>query len=176
MSGFFNSLSDGCVTFEKCGDVIVSPQDNMIGLFCRFCSDIYTNLSEFLHHLQRMHSDVIKFTKAHNVYSMEELLSSTDTQNDVHLQANSSSTSSSYSGNPADTADATNATTACLNSLNTISCTMETDAVASIATNKNIVSALETYEVEYQETKDSQKITSPKAEGESIEFLQLKMI
>lgn len=175
MSCFFNSLSDGCVTFEKCGDVIVSPQDNMIGMFCRFCSDIYTNLSEFLHHLQWMHSDVLRFTKAHNVYSMEELMSSTDTQNDVHLQANSSSSSSSDSGMPADAADATDASTGCLSSV--ISCTMESDAIASIVMNKNILKALATYEVDYQETKASKKTNSPKnvlqwqAEGESNELL-----
>ncbi|TDG45292.1 hypothetical protein AWZ03_008261 [Drosophila navojoa] len=128
----------------------------MIGMFCRFCSDIYTNLSKFLHHLQWMHSDVLKFTKAHNVYSMEELLSSSDTQNDVHLQANSSSRSSSDSGMPADKADATDS------SNSGISYTMESDAIASIVMNKNILSALATYEVDYQETKASKKTNSPK--------------
>ncbi|XP_023160001.2 protein teflon isoform X2 [Drosophila hydei] len=156
MNCFFNSLSEGCVNFEKCGDVIVSPKDNMIGMFCHFCSDIYTNLSEFLHHLQWMHNDVLKFTETYNVYSVEELLSSADTQVDVQSQANSSS--SSDSGMPADTADATGTT--CLN--NGISCTTQTDAIASIALNQNILSALASYEVDYQETKASKKTNSPK--------------
>lgn len=156
MNCFFNSLSEGCVNFEKCGDVIVSPKDNMIGMFCHFCSDIYTNLSEFLHHLQWMHNDVLKFTETYNVYSVEELLSSADTQVDVQSQANSSS--SSDSGMPADTADATGTT--CLN--NGTSCTTQTDAIASIALNQNILSALASYEVDYQETKASKKTNSPK--------------
>lgn len=106
MSSLINLLSDRCVNFEKCGDVVVSPKDNMIGVFCHFCCDIFKNLLEFLHHLQNAHSDVLAFTKSHNVYSMEQLMSVPDRSllvlsQEVQLQADCSN-SSNDSGVPAD--------------------------------------------------------------------------
>ncbi|XP_017077822.1 protein teflon [Drosophila eugracilis] len=75
MSTFLEMLSgDQNVDLKKCGDVVISPSDNMIALYCHFCSDIYTNLPEFLRHLQWAHVDVLHFTKEPNVYSVEELL------------------------------------------------------------------------------------------------------
>ncbi|XP_064537925.1 protein teflon isoform X2 [Drosophila montana] len=141
MSSFLNLLSDDCVNFEKCGDVIVSTKDNMIGIYCHFCCDIYTNLSEFLHHLQWMHNNLLGFTKPHSVYTVEELMA----QEDVQTQTNISS-SSSDSGLPADAAAAAEAT--CLGRGN--SCSMETDP-----TNQNICKALS--ELDYRKTKSINK-------------------
>ncbi|XP_034477569.1 protein teflon isoform X2 [Drosophila innubila] len=106
MSSLINHLSDGCVNFEKCGDVVVSPKDNMIGVFCHFCCDIFTSLLQFLHHLQDAHNDVLAFTKAHNVYTVEQLMSLPDRSSpvqsqDAELQANCSN-SSGDSGVPAE--------------------------------------------------------------------------
>ncbi|KAM8712626.1 hypothetical protein ACLKA7_013028 [Drosophila subpalustris] len=105
MSALINRLSDGCVDFEKCGDVVVSPKDNMIGVFCHFCCDIFRSLLEFLHHLQDAHNDVLWFPRPHNVYTVEQLLSLPDRSSpvqsgDAQMQANCSS--SCDSGIPAD--------------------------------------------------------------------------
>lgn len=125
MSSFINLLSDGCVDFEKCGDVVVSVKDNIIGMFCHFCSDIFTSLSEFLHHLQWVHNDVLSFTEEHNVYTMEELMSLPDSP------SNSSSSDSRVA------ADATSAiSVTCVDGLNI-----------------NIMNALAAYGVEYDELK-----------------------
>lgn len=105
MSSFVNLLSDDYVDFEKCGDVVLSTKDNMIGLYCRFCCDIFTNLNEFFHHLQLIHNDVLNFTKEHNVYSIEELMFSSDQDNDIESQT--SSGCNSDSGAPVDAALAT---------------------------------------------------------------------
>ncbi|KAH8418618.1 hypothetical protein KR222_006748 [Zaprionus bogoriensis] len=78
MNSFVNKLSNDYVNFEKCGDVVVSPKDNMIGMFCHFCCDLFTNLPEFMHHLQEAHNDVLGFTSAYNVYSIEELMGLSD--------------------------------------------------------------------------------------------------
>lgn len=78
MSSFVNLLSDGCADIKKCGDVVVSAKDNMIGMFCQFCCDIFTNINQFWHHLQLMHNDKLHFTKEHNVYSIEELMCLSD--------------------------------------------------------------------------------------------------
>ncbi|XP_039484086.1 protein teflon [Drosophila santomea] len=76
MSTFLDMLSGSqCVSLEKCGDVVVSTNDCMIALYCHFCRDLFTQLPEFLRHLQGAHSDVLHFTKEHNVYSVEELMS-----------------------------------------------------------------------------------------------------
>ncbi|XP_030554625.1 protein teflon isoform X2 [Drosophila novamexicana] len=141
MSSFLNLLSDDCVNFEKCGDVIVSTKDNMIGIFCHFCCDIYTNLSEFLHHLQWMHNNLLGFTKPHNVYTVEELMAQEDAQTQANLSSNSSD-----SGLPADAAAAAEAT--CLERGN--SCNMETEP-----TNQNICKALS--ELDYRRTKTINK-------------------
>lgn len=89
MSSFVNLLSDDYVDFEKCGDMVLSSKDNMIGLYCRFCCDIFTNLNEFFHHLQLIHNDVLHFTKEHNVYSIEELICPSDQENDNESQTSS---------------------------------------------------------------------------------------
>ncbi|EDW60509.2 protein teflon isoform X2 [Drosophila virilis] len=141
MSSFLNLLSDDCVNFEKCGDVIVSTKDNMIGIFCHFCCDIYTNLSEFLHHLQWMHNNRLGFTKPHNVYTVEELMA----QEEAQTQANLSSHSSD-SGLPADATAAAEAT--CLGRGN--SCDMATEPI-----NQNICKALS--ELDYRRTKTINK-------------------
>lgn len=154
MSSFLNLLSDDCVNFEKCGDVIVSTKDNMIGIFCHFCCDIYTNLSEFLHHLQWMHNNLLGFTKPHNVYTVEELMAQEDAQTQANLSSNSSD-----SGLPADAAAAAEAT--CLERGN--SCNMETEP-----TNQNICKALS--ELDYRRTKTINKnatVLQWRAEGES---------
>ncbi|ALC40526.1 tef [Drosophila busckii] len=99
MTTFLDLLAKGEVKMEKCGDVVVSPQDNMIGLFCHFCCDIFTNLTEFMNHLQWMHNNMIAFTKEHNVYTVEELMALEDppSQQDADdiSQANSSRSSDS---------------------------------------------------------------------------------
>lgn len=100
MSSFVNLLSDGCADIEKCGDVVVSVKDNMIGMFCQFCCDIFTNINQFLHHLQLMHNDKLRFTKAHNLYNIEELICPSDQEENVELYTNSSK--GSVAGVPAE--------------------------------------------------------------------------
>lgn len=114
MSSFVNLLSDDYVDFEKCGDVVLSTKDNMIGLYCRFCCDIFTNLNEFFHHLQLIHNDVLHFTKEHNVYSIEELICLSDQENDNESQT--SSGRDSVSGAPVVAALATDGNHRILNS------------------------------------------------------------
>jgi len=65
----------------------------MIALYCHFCRDLFTQLPEFLRHLQSNHSDVLHFTKEHNVYSVEELLSGE--QGKAHEDAQSAGHNSS---------------------------------------------------------------------------------
>ncbi|KMY94456.1 protein teflon [Drosophila simulans] len=94
MSKFLDMLSGSqCVSLEKCGDVVVSTNDCMIALYCHFCRDLFTQLPEFLRHLQSNHSDVLHFTKEHNVYSVEELLSGE--QDKAHEDAQSAGHNSS---------------------------------------------------------------------------------
>lgn len=102
MSSFVNLLSDGCADIEKCGDVVVSAKDNMIGMFCHFCCDIFTNINQFWHHLQLLHNDKLRFTKEHNVYSIEELICPSDQEENVELHTNSSM--GSVAGVPAEAA------------------------------------------------------------------------
>ncbi|XP_017024644.1 protein teflon [Drosophila kikkawai] len=82
--GFLADLMahDGQIAFEKCGDVVVSPKDNQIALFCHFCKDLITHLPQFLRHLHEAHGDVLHFTQEHNVYSVEELLSGEEAEKD----------------------------------------------------------------------------------------------
>ncbi|XP_016988738.1 protein teflon isoform X1 [Drosophila rhopaloa] len=76
MSSFMDMLTGSrSVDLKKCGDVVVSPSDNMVAVYCHFCRDIFTNLREFLRHLQWAHVDVLHFTKEQNGYCVEELLS-----------------------------------------------------------------------------------------------------
>ncbi|EDV55665.1 protein teflon [Drosophila erecta] len=98
MSAFLDKLSGSqCVSLEKCGDVVVSTNDCMIALYCHFCRDLFTQLPEFLRHLQGAHSDVLHFTKEHNVYSVEELMSGEqdDAQEDAHSAGHNSSSGDS---------------------------------------------------------------------------------
>ncbi|XP_070068306.1 protein teflon isoform X1 [Drosophila takahashii] len=76
MASFLDMLTgSSSVDLKKCGDVVVSPSDNMLAIYCHFCRDIFTHLPEFLRHLQWAHVDQLHFTKEHNVYSVEELMS-----------------------------------------------------------------------------------------------------
>ncbi|XP_017146220.1 protein teflon [Drosophila miranda] len=95
MSSFLDILGDGHVNFEKCGDVVVSPKDNMVAMFCHFCKDIFTHLPEFMRHLQWSHSDVLQFTKEQNVYRVEELMALESSEDDVQSQENSCSSGDS---------------------------------------------------------------------------------
>ncbi|XP_043641504.1 protein teflon [Drosophila teissieri] len=98
MSTFLDMLSGSqCVSLEKCGDVVVSTTDCMIALYCHFCRDLFTQLPEFLRHLQSAHSDVLHFTKEHNVYSVEELMSGEqeEAQEDAQSVGHNSSSSDS---------------------------------------------------------------------------------
>ncbi|XP_016947082.2 protein teflon [Drosophila biarmipes] len=94
---FLDMLSgSGDVDLKKCGDVVVSPSDNMIALYCHFCRDIFTQLPEFLRHLQWAHADALHFTKEHNVYSVEELMSDEqEGQEDAQSAGDSSSSGDS---------------------------------------------------------------------------------
>ncbi|XP_041563167.1 protein teflon isoform X2 [Drosophila elegans] len=94
MSTFMDMLtSSQCVDLKKCGDVVVSPSDNMVAIYCHFCRDIFAHLPEFLRHLQWSHYDVLNFTKEQNVYSLEELLSEEE-----YAQSTGNNNSSSSSG------------------------------------------------------------------------------
>ncbi|XP_030388441.1 protein teflon isoform X2 [Scaptodrosophila lebanonensis] len=106
MPTFLDMLTgEDSVHLEKCGDVVVSPKDNVFALFCHFCRDMFaTNLPEFLRHLQSVHCDVLHFTKEHNVYSVEELLAGTPTQ-DTDAQSQADSSCSGDSGMPAENDD-----------------------------------------------------------------------
>lgn len=76
-------LPDGNdVNFEKCGDVVISPKDNVVALFCHFCRDMFTSLPKFVRHLQWAHGDVLSFKQEQNVYSVEELMSSSGAEED----------------------------------------------------------------------------------------------
>ncbi|EDV98135.1 GH22944 [Drosophila grimshawi] len=136
MSSILNPMSNSCVNYEKCGDVIVSPKNNVIKMYCNFCSDLFENLVEFLHHLQWMHNDVLGFDKPYNVYNIEQLLPQTDAAEDLESQAESSS--SSDSGIPSNT-----------------SYELEPETKSSQARNKNILDALAAYDVDYKKGKES---------------------
>ncbi|KAI8039990.1 hypothetical protein M5D96_007415 [Drosophila gunungcola] len=72
MSTFMDMLTGSqCVDLKKCGDVVVSPSDNMWA-----------------------HVDVLNFTKEQNVYSLEELLS----EEEYAQSAGNNSSSSGDSG------------------------------------------------------------------------------
>ncbi|XP_051861349.1 protein teflon [Drosophila albomicans] len=83
MSLFANLLLETCVNFEKCGDVVVSRKENIVGLSCQFCYDIFNSVIEFLHHLQKMHCDILEFPREHNVYTMDEIMSLEDDDDEV---------------------------------------------------------------------------------------------
>lgn len=93
---------DGQMDFEKCGDVVVSPKDNKIALFCHFCKDLFTYLPEFLRHLQVAHGDVLHFTKEHHVYSVEELLSAGGTEDQEGEEIANSSQDGDVAEEPGD--------------------------------------------------------------------------
>ncbi|XP_022227564.2 protein teflon [Drosophila obscura] len=115
MSSFLDLLGDGGhVHFEKCGDVVVSPKDNMVAMFCHFCRDIFTHLPEFMRHLQWSHSDVLTFTKEQNVYRVEELMSLESSEEDTQSQANSCSSGDSGLAGEMEDADAGPGSSECL--------------------------------------------------------------
>ncbi|XP_001360712.4 protein teflon isoform X1 [Drosophila pseudoobscura] len=114
MSSFLDILGDGHVNFEKCGDVVVSPKDNMVAMFCHFCKDIFTHLPEFMRHLQWSHSDVLQFTKEQNVYRVEELMSLESSEDDVQSQANSCSSGDSGLAGEMEDADGEPGSSECL--------------------------------------------------------------
>nr|Q290S5.3 RecName: Full=Protein teflon [Drosophila pseudoobscura pseudoobscura]AAW24439.2 Tef [Drosophila pseudoobscura] len=114
MSSFLDILGDGHVNFEKCGDVVVSPKDNMVAMFCHFCKDIFTHLPEFMRHLQWSHSDVLQFTKEQNVYRVEELMSLETSEDDVQSQANSCSSGDSGLAGEMEDADGEPGSSECL--------------------------------------------------------------
>ncbi|XP_017049398.1 protein teflon [Drosophila ficusphila] len=92
MSSFLDMLTEShSVDLKKCGDVVVSPSDNMVAIYCHFCRDIFTHLPEFLRHIQWAHNDVLHFTKEQNVYSMEELMSGEEGENAQSPKHNNSS-------------------------------------------------------------------------------------
>ncbi|XP_062136262.1 protein teflon isoform X2 [Drosophila sulfurigaster albostrigata] len=90
MSLFANLLLETCVNFEKCGDVVVSRKENIVGLSCQFCCDIFISVIAFLHHLQKMHCDILEFPREHNVYTMNEIMSleDDDVEVDSHVIIN----------------------------------------------------------------------------------------
>ncbi|XP_070134136.1 protein teflon [Drosophila bipectinata] len=82
MTSFLDLLEGNDVNFEKCGDVVISPKNNMVALFCHFCRDMFTGLPKFVRHLQLAHGDVLPFNQEQNVYSVEELMSSSGLEED----------------------------------------------------------------------------------------------
>ncbi|XP_034132025.1 protein teflon isoform X2 [Drosophila guanche] len=106
MTSFLDLLGDGGhVHFEKCGDIVVSPKDNVVAMFCHFCRDIFTHLPEFIRHVQRSHSDILHFTKEQNVYSVEELLAMESSEDETQSQAHSCSSVDSGSAGEMEDAD-----------------------------------------------------------------------
>ncbi|BFG05913.1 protein teflon [Drosophila madeirensis] len=131
MTSFFDLLGDGGdVHFEKCGDIAVSPKDNVVAMFCHFCSDIFTHLPEFMRHLQRSHSDTLHFTKEQNVYRVEELLSMESSEDETQSQAHSCSSVNSGLAGETEDADAAPRSSDCL------------------ASNVDIMNALAAFDVE----------------------------
>ncbi|XP_034654566.1 protein teflon isoform X2 [Drosophila subobscura] len=131
MTSFIDLLGDGGhVHFEKCGDIAVSPKDNVVAMFCHFCRDIFTHLPEFMRHLQRSHSDTLHFAKEQNVYSVEELLSMESSEDETQSQAHSCSSVDSGLAGETEDADAAPRSSACL------------------ASNVDIMNALAVFDVE----------------------------
>ncbi|KRF99108.1 uncharacterized protein Dwil_GK27569 [Drosophila willistoni] len=143
MSSFLNLLPSGSnVNLEKCGDVVISPKDNIMALYCRFCSDIFTRLPEFARHLQANHSDILSFAVEQNVYSVEELLGDQDNEQDTEQSASDSS-SSGDSGLPERERD------------EEISKKNATSEVYACQSNANIVEALAANDIDLNDSLDN---------------------
>ncbi|XP_068145063.1 protein teflon [Drosophila tropicalis] len=159
MSSFLNLLPDGSnANLEKCGDVVISPKDNIMALFCRFCSDIFTRLPEFSRHLQANHSDILSFVVEQNVYSVEELLGHQDNEQD-NEQSVSDSSSSGDSGLPERERD------------EEIIKDNATSELYACQSNANIMEALAANDIDLNDSLDnSDNVKDLKAEVESLLF------